>query len=144
MTFASNVDTASTDRCEFAPRPVNNRAKVSNGTRILAGIDGRSAEARRYRDVAQSLADDLGGAAKLSEAERALVRQAAASIVASEKFQAAIIRGDDVDLEQTTRLANATTRLLNQLARRAKARPAAPASPLAAHFARPPERGGVA
>jgi hypothetical protein len=95
---------------------------MSNGTRLLAGIDGRSSEARRYRDLAMAFADDLGGADKLGEADKALVRQCAATVTASERLQARIINGDAVDLEQATRLSNATSRLLKQLAVRTKAR----------------------
>ena len=62
-----------------------------------------------------SLADDLGGAAGLTEAQRALVRQAAGTIVQSEKLQGAVLRGEDVDLEQLTRLTNALSRMLSRL-----------------------------
>jgi hypothetical protein len=102
-------------RADIAPRPVNNRAKVSNGTRLLANIDGRSVEGRRYRDLTIAFADGAGGIDSLSEVERAVVRQAAASVVASEKINAAIIRGENIDIEQATRLSNATSRLLKQL-----------------------------
>ena len=82
---------------------------------MLAGIDGRSAEARRYRDLAMSFADDLGGAAVLTEAQRALVFQAASLVVQSEALNGAMIRGELVDVEQQTRVANALGRTLNRL-----------------------------
>jgi hypothetical protein len=105
------------DRGDFAQRPVNNRAKVTNGTRLLDGVDGRSAEARRYRDLVSSFAADLGGdPTKLSELEKALIRQAAATLGVSEKMQAAIVRGEVVDLEQATRVANTASRCLARLA----------------------------
>lgn len=91
------------------------RSRITNGSQLLAGIDGRSAPARRYRDLCLSLADDLGGAATLTEAQSALVRQAAAMIVQSERLQADVIRGETVDCEQLTRLANAATRILSRL-----------------------------
>lgn len=103
------------DSQAIAERPRNLRSRVTNGTKLIAGLDGRSASARRYRDLSMSLADDLGGAATMTEAQRALVRQAAAMIVQSEKLQAAILRGDIVDSEQLTRLANAATRILSRL-----------------------------
>ena len=62
-----------------------------------------------------SLADDLGGADRLTEAQRALVRQAAAMIVQSERLQASILRGEIVDSEQLTRLANVVSRILSRL-----------------------------
>lgn len=57
------------------------RSRVSNGSKMVAGVDGRSVEARRYRDLTTSIADDLGGASSLTEAQRALVRLAAAMII---------------------------------------------------------------
>jgi hypothetical protein len=79
------------------------RSKMTNGTVILPNIDGRSAGARRFRDLARSLADDLGGPESLSEAQLALVRQAASAIFQSEKIQAAAIRGEPVDFDQAFR-----------------------------------------
>lgn len=43
-----------------ATRPINNRSKVTNGTRMLADLDGRSRQARRWRDLVISYADDIG------------------------------------------------------------------------------------
>jgi hypothetical protein len=96
-------------------RPSRVRSKISNGSRMLLDVDGRSADARRYRDLCMSFADDLGGAAELSEAQRALVRQAATMVVQSERLQAAVVRGADINLEQLTRIANSTTRILAKL-----------------------------
>jgi hypothetical protein len=98
-----------------ADRSPTLRSRVTNGKELLANVDGRTAAARRYRDLCMSLADDLGGAASLTEAQRALVRQAAAMIVQSEKLQGEVLRGEIVDCEQLTRLANAATRILTRL-----------------------------
>ena len=38
------------------------RSRVTNGKDLLANVDGRTAAARRYRDLRLSLTDDLGGA----------------------------------------------------------------------------------
>ena len=91
------------------------RSRVTNGTKLVAGVDGRSADARRYRDVAMALADDLGGASSLSEAQRALVSQAAALTVQSERMQGAMLRGEPLDVEQQTRVANVLARTLSRL-----------------------------
>ncbi len=90
-------------------------SRITNGKELLANVDGRTAAARRYRDLTISLADDLGGSATLTEAQRALVRQAAGMIVQSEKLQGEVLRGEIVDCEQLTRLANAATRILSRL-----------------------------
>jgi hypothetical protein len=71
--------------------------------------------ARRYRDVAIALADDLGGQDKLSEQSKILVRQSAALTVQVEGLQSKIVAGEDVDVEQLTRLSNALSRMLHRL-----------------------------
>jgi hypothetical protein len=98
---------------------------------MLLGIDGRSATARRYRDIAMALADDLGGSDKLSEPEQALVRQAAALSVKAEEQQAAIVRGDDIDPEQLVRLTNSLTRIMGKLGIRRARRERSPIPSLA-------------
>lgn len=119
-----------------AERSPTLRSRVTNGSQLLANVDGRTADARRYRDLTMSLADDLGGAAGLTEAQRALVRQAAAMIVQSERLQSAVLRGELVDCEQLTRLANAATCILARLG--IKRREPVKLGPLAEHFSRPP------
>jgi hypothetical protein len=124
-----------------APRPLTVRSAMTNDPLALRGVDGRSIVARRYRDVAIALADDLGGQDKLSEPSKILVRQAAALTVQTETLQAKIVAGEDVDLEQLTRLSNVLGRTLQRLG--LKKPRAKPASPLAEHFSRPPERSAA-
>jgi hypothetical protein len=125
-------------RTAAAERSPTLRSRVTNGSKMIANVDGRTAEARRYRDLVISFADDLGGVDKLTEADKALCRQAAASVVAGERLQTEILSGRDVDLEQLSRMMNITTRLLGRL--RTRHKPAKSTSPLAAHFANPPVR----
>jgi hypothetical protein len=121
-------------------RPLTVRSAVTNDPLFLRDVDGRSMVARRYRDVAIALADDLGGHDKLSESSKILVRQAAALTVQVETLQTKIVSGEDVDLEQLTRLSNVLGRTLQRLGlKRAIPRPA---SPLAAHFAKPVSEAG--
>lgn len=89
-----------------------NRSAMANGSTILAGVDGRSLEARRFRDLCVSYADPLGGFDSLSEFDAAIIRQAAGITMQTESMQAAIVRGESVDAEQVVRLTNVLTRLL--------------------------------
>jgi len=107
-------------------RPLKTRSKVTNGTKMIAGLDGRSSEARRWRDLVISYSDDFGGADKLTEAQRTLIAQAATLQVQAERVQAAVLRGELVDIEQLTRLANAATRILSRLGLKRPRRDAAP------------------
>ena len=84
----------------ITPRPLTVRSALTNDPLALRGVDGRSMAARRYRDVAIALADDLGGQDKLAEPAKILVRQAAALTIQAEALQSKIIAGDEVDLEQ--------------------------------------------
>ena len=97
--------------------------------------------ARRYRDVAIALADDLGGQDKLSEPSKILVRQAAALTVQVEGLQSKIVAGDEVDLEQLTRLSNVLGRTLQRLG--LKRQTPRPTSPLVEHFSHPPARSAA-
>ncbi len=112
---------------QLAKHPSRLRSRLTNGLHALPGVDGRSVDARRYRDLAIAFADEAGGAANLSEAEQALVRQAAALTMQAEKLQGAAVRGEDVDLEQMTRLSNSATRALTRLGVKRPVRDTAPA-----------------
>jgi hypothetical protein len=61
---------------DVAARKPTARSAVSNGTRLLAGIDGRSSQARRFRDLIAELATELDDAP--STAQLGAIRQAAA------------------------------------------------------------------
>ncbi len=114
------------------------RAAVSNGSRLHAkGIDGRTRDARRFRDLNASFMDSLGGEAALSETNKALCRNAAALVVKAERMQAAIVKGEDVDAEELTRVSNCLSRTLGQLGVKRDRRDATPslADILAEHAA---------
>jgi hypothetical protein len=58
-------------------RSASLRSKLGNGSKLLPMTDGRSATARRFRDLIEDISADLGGVAMLSEGQRQLVRRAA-------------------------------------------------------------------
>ena len=82
--------------------------------------------ARRYREIAVAIADDLGGPDKLSEPTKILVRQAASLTLQVEALQSKIVAGEDVDAEQLVRLSNVLGRTLARLGLK---RPTAPKGP---------------
>ena len=88
------------------------RSAITNGKRLHDGVDGRSKCARRFRDLVGSSSTAFGGMARLSEAERSLVRQAAALTVRAESLQARVVRGDDVNHDELIRLASEARRAL--------------------------------
>jgi hypothetical protein len=80
---------------ETTTRSSRFRSKVSNG-RLLPMTDGRSATARRFRDLIFDIAGDLGGMAQLTTAEVQLVRRASMLSAECERHEALAARGDKV------------------------------------------------
>jgi hypothetical protein len=98
------------------PRPsTTNRSRITNGSAILEGIDGRSAPARRFRDVLAAIVADLGGAERLSEGQRQLARRCSMLSVECEKIESEGVQGKPIDLDAygalTDRLGRAFQRL---------------------------------
>jgi hypothetical protein len=118
----------------IAELPSRSRSRLTNGATLLGGVNGKSAEARRYRDLYLAFVAEAGGDAVVTEAERALCRQAAALTLRSERLQAAIVRGEAVDDEQIVRITNSAARALSALRRR-RSKPRAPGSSLADYLA---------
>src|SRR5262245_11379694 len=86
------------------------RARVTNGSQLLDGVDGRSAAARRYRDVLAQLVADLGG--DPTEAQSIIARRAATLAVWCEGEEAAMANGEEADIATFTTACNALRRLL--------------------------------
>lgn len=93
-----------------------NRSRLSNGTSLhLAKVDGRTSEARRWRDVYRELVATLGGENKVSEPQRFAVRRVASMVVGSELLDAKIANGVSVDLDVYLRLSSTIARTLRSL-----------------------------
>jgi hypothetical protein len=112
-----------------------NRSAVSNRSRLLDGIDGRSANARRFRDICRSYEAEAGGI--VSEVERDLIRQAAGLTLRAEQLQAAMVRGEEIDNDQLIRISSTAKRVLDAITAKAANRKAVPAvNALADHIAK--------
>jgi hypothetical protein len=101
------------------------RSRVSNRSRILPGVDGRSATARRFRDICRSYELEAGD--NVTEVERDPIRQAAGLVVRGEQMQAALIRGEPVNNDELVRISSTAKRLLETI--RAKADKRKPSGP---------------
>lgn len=103
------------------------RGKVANGTRLhTVDVDGRTAEARRFRDIFAEIVSDLGGAARLSEAQRQLARRATLMSVQCELLEAASITGQVIDLDTYGQLADRVGRAFTRLGIKRAARDVTP------------------
>jgi hypothetical protein len=99
------------------PKP-QGRSRVSNGSAVLPGVDGRSTWVRRLRDLMGLHLSDLGGDDAVSEAERSIVRRVATLTVELERMEAGFAvageaQPDQLDLYQRT--ANSLRRLLEAI-----------------------------
>ena len=79
-------------------------------TAFMVGVDGRSAVARRFRDVVGAIAEDLGGVDAITEGELQLVRRAAFMCVQTEIMEAEVANGSTLDAENYVRFVNALNR----------------------------------
>ena len=92
------------------------RSRVTNGRRFfIERVDGRSLPARRYRDLYLAIIEDIGGIDKTSEAQRQLARRAAAMCVQAEQMEAALARGEYLDVNEHCLITNAQARVFVKL-----------------------------
>ncbi len=92
------------------------RAAVSNGSRLHAGeVDGRSVEARRFRDILSEITSDLGGSDSLSEGQRQLARRAAMLSVRGELMEAEAVSTGEMDLAAYGSLTDQLGRVLARI-----------------------------
>jgi hypothetical protein len=109
----------------IARTSTTNRSAVTNGSKLLVGIDGRSPSARRFRDLIQLYEAEIGG--ELTEVERGLVKQAAALTLTAEGMQADIVNGKPVDPDAMIRVTSTAKRILGAIsAKSAKNKPSGP------------------
>ena len=97
-----------TDSAEVTTPSPTTRSAVTNGSRLLPNVDGRSCWARRTRDVLHAHLSDLGGVENTSESERSIIRRASVLTTELEMLEQrfALAGGEasanDLDLYQRT------------------------------------------
>jgi hypothetical protein len=103
------------DRPPSINRSVRNRSAVTNRKRLFVEGDGRSPWARRWRDLVELHAGDLGGMDLLSEAQLSLVKRAATIEVELEQVEGRLSTGRDADLDLYTRSTSHLRRIFEVL-----------------------------
>ncbi len=125
-----------TSTAQVVDGPARVRASITNGTRLLAGVDGRSASARRFRDLVAALKAEYAADHELTAAELGAIRHVAAMMLHAEQLQAAVVKGESVDSDKLIRLSGEARRLLATLRKRVAAPDKAPPwSPLRSRLA---------
>jgi hypothetical protein len=100
---------------KLVKRKSHARSRVSNGTDVLPGVDGRSLIARRYRDICAAIATDQGGAERLSETRLQLIRRFAAAACLAEAMEARLANGEQIDLAEHAQLASTLVRIAQRI-----------------------------
>ena len=106
--------------------PARTRSAVTNHKDLLPGLDGRSATARRFRDLVNAFVADMGGLECCSEIRLGLVRRLAATTVQAEMLEARMVNGEQIDISQLCTLASTTVRLSQRLGLERKQRDVTP------------------
>ena len=106
----------------IARTSTTNRSAVTNGSKLLAGIDMRSPTARRYRDLVQAFKAEIG--VDLSQTEMAMIKTAASLTLTAELTQARLVNGETVNADDLIRLSSEARRILDAI-RASKKKPAA-------------------
>jgi hypothetical protein len=115
---------------EIIPRPVRRkpeaRSRVGNGKVLLPMTDGRSLTARRFQDLYEDVAADLGGLDLLSEGQKQLIRRAAMISAESERQEAEWANGRPFDLALYSTTANTLRRIFESLGLERRSRDVTP------------------
>src|SRR5215467_8534465 len=73
------------------------RSRITNGSALLPGVDGRSPWVRRCKDIIAAHLSDLGGADNASAAERSIIRRASVMTVELERLEAQFALAGEAD-----------------------------------------------
>jgi hypothetical protein len=111
------ADSGATENSPQLPRMRKSRARsaVTNHRDLLPGLDGRRAEARRFRDLVLSFISDMGGLECCSEIKLGLLRRLAAATVQAELLEAKMVNGERIDVGTLCTLASTTVRIASRL-----------------------------
>jgi hypothetical protein len=108
---------------QIEPRPPELRSRITNHRELLPGVNGRSAPARRFRDLVSSYIVDMGGLEYVSEIKLGLIRRLAAATVQAEIIEARMVNGEKIDVGTLCTLASTTVRIASRLGLERVAKP---------------------
>ena len=91
------------------------RSRQTNHRALLPGLDGRSAGARRFRDLVGQISTDLGGIDTLAESKLQLCKRFAAACVLSEEMESRLARGIEIDISEHAQLCSTLVRIANHI-----------------------------
>ena len=118
-----SIEATSSPLCELPSRA---RSAVTNHKDMLPGLDGRSATARRFRDLVNAVVADVGGLDRSTEIKMGLLRRFAAATVQAELLEARMVNGEQIDIGQLCMLASTSVRIASRLGLERRARNVTP------------------
>ena len=113
---------SSADPAPVGRRLSKQRSRMTNGTALLPDVDGRSAIARRFKDITSGILADQGGADQCSESRLQLVRRFAAAAVLAEQMESRLANGEQIDIQEHALLCSTLTRLAQRIGIERRAR----------------------
>jgi hypothetical protein len=116
-------------RTAIDPVPSRQRSRITNGSALLPGVDGRSAWIRRCKDIITQHVSDLGGETNTSAAERSIIRRASVMTVELEQLEAKFAlagQANASDLDLYVRASGNLRRLLEAVGLQRRARDISP------------------
>jgi hypothetical protein len=131
--------TMETEHVSPAGRPAKGRrrdpqrSRITNGSALLTGVDGRSAWVRRCKDIIEAHLSDLGGEDNTSAAERSIVRRASVLTVELERLEKRFALAGEANPEQLDlyqRTAANLRRLLESVGLERRSKDVTPPDPL--------------
>jgi len=96
---------------------LTSRSRITNGNALHNGVDGRSAGARRFRDILTGIIVDIApaGPQSLSEGHRQLARRVALLCLECERLESRAVSGEAIDLGHYGSLTDRIGRCLARL-----------------------------
>jgi hypothetical protein len=109
-----NAPKTSADRRDVDPPSTQDRrtrSRLTNHRGLLPDLDGRSAGARRFRDLVGQIVTDQGGLDLMSESRIQLVKRFAAACVLAERMESRLANGDAIDIAEHALLCSTLARI---------------------------------
>jgi hypothetical protein len=112
---------------QLISRKSHGRSRAGNGAKLLPLTDGRSATARRFKDLVYDISGDLGGMSQLTTAEVQLVRRASMLSAECERHEALAAQGDkEFDVQTYVVMTNSLKRVLEVIGVKRRSRDVTP------------------
>jgi hypothetical protein len=126
VTYIGKAGLRMHDMTKFATRSKAPRSRTTSRRAVLFGVDGRSMQARRFKDLIDEFQSDLGGREILSEGERQMVRRCAMLSAECEKLEAEAALSGEFDAETYGMLCDRLGRALSRVGLKRRPRDVTP------------------